>query len=307
MAFSRSSKAWTKAWGVWQKTLGVLLVCACIPWLAPHAPPQPTPNLMVLSAERCSVKLTSSCVSARSNVASAFTDIYISGKWESLSPSSHTRSGSGSTIQGAFETIVNLEPKLRELNISSIADIPSGDCGWQFALPSVNTAQAYFGGDITPHVAEENARRYLNHHNKVFAFWDLVECQVPQWSTTCDSVPHSFDLVIVRDVIQHMTIDSAMKALKSVVLDSGATYLAVTSYSSEECQDQRRIAITTDGDFYRNNLHCSPWNLPEPSFKFMSHLHFHEEDDSLEIYRIADLAAVVSSWAGVPHMLQSRA
>ena len=120
-------------------------------------------------------------------------------------------------------------------------------------------------------------------------------------------MPHSFDLVIVRDVIQHMTIDSAMKALKSIVLDSGATHLAVTSYSSEECQDHRRIAITTDGDFYRNNLHCPPWNLPEPFFKFMSRLHFHEEDDSLEIHRIADLAAVVSSWAGVPHMLQSRA
>jgi len=131
---------------------------------------------MVLSAERCSVNLTSSCLLARSNVASAFTDIYISGEWVSLSPSSHTRSGSGSTIQGAFETIVNLEPKLRELNISSIADIQSGDCGWHFALPSINTAQAYFGGDITPHVAEENARRYLNHHSEVFAFWDLVEC-----------------------------------------------------------------------------------------------------------------------------------
>lgn len=153
------------------------------------------------------VQLTTSCASARRGVADIFTDIYRTEKW-GTSPSSHTRSGTGSTIQGAFETIVNLEPKLVELNISSIADVPSGDCGWQFSLPSINAAHAYFGGDITPHVAEENGRRFHSHNNKVFAFWDLVECALPRWSTTCDPTPRTFDLVIMRDVIQHMTIDA---------------------------------------------------------------------------------------------------
>ncbi len=36
---------------------------------------------------------------------------------------------------------------MRELKITSIADVPSGDCGWQFALTTINSAQAYFGGD----------------------------------------------------------------------------------------------------------------------------------------------------------------
>jgi len=64
-------------------------------------------------------------------------------------------------MKGAFETNTQFEPKFRELNITSIADVPSGDCGWQFALTTINSAQAYFGGDITPHVAEENAARII--------------------------------------------------------------------------------------------------------------------------------------------------
>jgi hypothetical protein len=86
----------------------------------------------------------------------SFTNTYRHAGW-GVSESSHTPSGSGSTIKGAFEAITHFEPKVRELNITSIADVPSGDCGWQFALTTINSAQAYFGGDITPHVAEENA------------------------------------------------------------------------------------------------------------------------------------------------------
>ena len=56
-------------------------------------------------------------------------------------------------MKGAFETITHLEPQFRELNVKSIADVPSGDYGWQFAMTTINSAQVYFGGDITPHTA----------------------------------------------------------------------------------------------------------------------------------------------------------
>ena len=310
MAFLHMSRARTKKnrKAQYQVLSLFMLSIAFLIWLVTLTPTttmsSTAPHFLALSAQICAVKLTTSCESARLNVAAIFTDIYRTKKW-GTSSSSHTRSGTGSTIQGAFETIVSLEPKLVELNISSIADVPSGDCGWQFSLPSINAAQAYFGGDITPHVAEENARRFHSHKNKVFAFWDLVECALPRWSTTCDPAPRTFDLIILRDVIQHMTIESAMKAVKSVILDSGATYLATTSYSTERCQDQRGIAITTDGDFYRNNLHCPPWDLPEPFFKFESHLQFPDAEagDWMEFYRIADLASVVLSWPTVPRMV----
>ena len=261
-----------------------------------------SPSLLAVTPQdkdACRVELLSSCDSARTDVASRFTHIYNSAIW-GTSPSSHTRSGSGSTVKGAFETILNLEPKFRELNITSIADVPSGDCGWQFALKTINTAEAYFGGDITPHVAHENAQFFHNHGNKVFAFWDLVDCPIPQWRTTCNPTPRSFDVVVVRDVIQHMTVANAMKAIKSIVLKSGGKYFAVTSFSEEGCHDQCRTGITTDGGFYHNNLHCPPWNLPDPFFKFASHVHFPEEGDFYELYRVADLESVVTGWSETP-------
>jgi hypothetical protein len=247
----------------------------------------------------CRVQLVSACDTGRTNAADQFTSIYRNAVW-GTSPSSHTRSGSGSNVQGAYETIVNLEPKFRELNVTSIADVPSGDCGWQFALTTINSAQAYFGGDITPHVAQQNAETYKDHLNKIFAFWDLVECPIPRWSTSCDATSRSFDVVIVRDVIQHMTIQNAMKAVKSIVEDSGARYLALTSYTSDFCKDQCKTSITNDGDWYANDVHCGPWNFPEPFFKFASHLHFPEEGDFMELYRIEGLKTIVSQWPELP-------
>ena len=47
--------------------------------------------------------------------------------------------------------------------LQTIADIPSGDMGWQMAVRHLNTAKLYFGGEIAKSVAEDNARRYKSH------------------------------------------------------------------------------------------------------------------------------------------------
>lgn len=178
--------------------------------------------------------------------------------------------------------------------------MPSGDCGWQFVLTTINSAEIYFGGDITPHVADENAVRYHKHLNKVFSFWDIVTCPLPRWRTTCDTTPRAFGIVIVRDVIQHMTVNNAVQAIRSVVRDSGAKYLAVTSYSQVTCSDQCKTAIQGDGGWYMNILHCPPWSMPNPLLKFASHAHFPKEDDFMEMYRIEDLHRIVDDWPERP-------
>jgi hypothetical protein len=48
----------------------------------------------------------------------------------------------------------------------------------------------------------------------------------------------------------------------------------VTSYSDIACSDQCKTAIPGDGGWYMNNVHCPPWNIPEPFFKFVSHDQF---------------------------------
>lgn len=246
--------------------------------------------------DACRVQLSTSCPVTREDAFEEFTSIYKEKKW-GKEDYSHTLSGGGSTVIGAFECIIKLEPKFRELGIKSVADVPSGDCGWQFAISTINTADAYFGGDIAAHVAEENAQRFRSHYNKAFAFWDLVTCPLPHWHTTCDPTPRPFDIVIIRDAIQHMTVPHGMKALKSVVEQSGAKYIGMTSFSSKNCAGRNACSsIAKDGDFYWNAMSCPPFNFPEPFFSFLSHERFPGEPDYMELYSVEELKPVVATW-----------
>jgi len=150
-------------------------------------------------------------------------------------------------------------------------------------------------------VAKENAQRFHSHFNKVFAYWDLVECPIPTWHTSCDPTPRPFDVVIIRDAIQHLTVPHGMKALKSVVEQSGAKYVGMTSFTSKNCgRDQCREGGTKDGGFYWNNMACPPFNFPEPIFSFKSHDRFPGEPDFMELYSIEDLEPVVAKWPENP-------
>ena len=208
----------------------------------------------IACVEPCRVELVHLCESPRIEEQEAFSNIYANSVWGTWG-GSHTKSGGGSTLGGAYDTMFNFEKYFAELNITSIADIPSGDLGWQFGVTAINTAEAYFGGDIAASVAADNAVRYKNHLNKVFHFWDLATCPIPQWRTTCDPTPRNFDIVNVRDVIQHMNIKESFEAIRLIVLQSEVTYLSVTSFSKDTCNECRKGDIET-GSYYFNNFHC---------------------------------------------------
>lgn len=89
----------------------------------------PIPSSFASTSESyCRVELASSCHSKRSQQEQAFSSIYNDSAWGTREKS-HTKSGWGSSIRGAFDTIENLEGLFTQLNVSSIADVPSGDCG----------------------------------------------------------------------------------------------------------------------------------------------------------------------------------
>lgn len=95
-----------------------------------------------------------------------------------------SRSGTGSTLEGAFDWIRHLRIFIQDFHIRSIADIPCGDTYWQFSIREINTIeQLYFGGDISTRVIEQNRKLYGSiHQNKLFDYWDLVNCPVPTFS-----------------------------------------------------------------------------------------------------------------------------
>ncbi len=199
-----------------------------------------------------------------------------------------------------------------------MADIPCGDTYWQFSIRELNTIERlYFGGDISTHVIQQNQRLYgSTHRNKLFQYWDLVRCPISNYTyrnSTHEIRGNQFDLVIVRDALQHMHIKNALKAVQNVIR-SGARYFALTTYPPNGkasapnyrsietneplpsvpigCDQENycRVGNIKDGDFYKNNINCYPFNFPLSKAILLqpSHEKFALEADEIHIYPIDD-------------------
>ncbi len=229
-----------------------------------------------------------------------------------------SRSGPGSSLEGAYDWLRHLRTLFQHYSIRSIADIPCGDTYWQFALREINTIeQLYFGGDISTSVINHNQKLYgSKHFNKLFHYWDLVNCPIPTYTyknSTHEINGNRFDLIIVRDALQHMDIRNGLKAVRNVVM-SGARFFAVSTYppngkssasntrsigSNEslplfpsECQNRSYCAPgkIKEGDMYGNNINCHPFNFPLNKAILVqpSHSKFVMEVDEMHIYKIDD-------------------
>ncbi|CAF1108734.1 unnamed protein product [Adineta steineri] len=245
-----------------------------------------------------------------------FDIIFETGRWAG----GYSRSGLGSTVEGAYGWINELRTFFKHYSIQSIADIPCGDTTWQFSLQHINTIeQLYFGGDISTKLIEYNQKLYASKHsNKLFQYWDLVNCPISTYtyeSSICATKGNRFDLIIVRDALQHMNIRNGLKAVRNVIM-SGAKYFAVSTYPANgkssaantrsiakneplpsmpvECQFMKYCTLGNipDGDFYRNNINCDPFNFPlnkailvQPSHQIF---YTEMERDEIHIYKIDD-------------------
>ena len=92
--------------------------------------------------------------------------------------------------------------------------------------------------------------------------WDLHACGAPRWSTSCDNAKHPFDVIMIRDALQHIPIAKAkfdcpsrsfsqktkikskilclrslcevQEILRKVILDSGAKWFITSSYPDSD-------------------------------------------------------------------------
>ena len=103
------------------------------------------------------------------------------------------------------------------------------------------------------------------------------------------------ELVMLRDVVQHMDIASSVSAVKKIVLESGATFLATSSYTSAAnwtCTSPCKNIST--GGFYANDFACPPFSFPRPLLVVPSHGTGpcrNHENDVLAIWRIDTLTS----------------
>lgn len=272
---------------------------------------------MCISCDSYSFSLDSQCQTNVNDTSSQqrnneFNKIFTNKIWGNYG----SRSGPGSTLEGTYDWIKYLRSLFEQYSIRSLADIPCGDTYWQFSLREINAIDGlYFGGDISTNVIAHNQKLYHSKHkNKIFHYWDLVRCPIPTYSftnQTYQSNNNSFDLIIVRDALQHMHIRNGLKAVRNVIL-SGAKYFALTSYPPNgkssaantrsigkneslpakpigcETKDYCKLGQINDGSFYANNINCPPFNfsLNKAILIQPSHVQFKMESDEIHIYEI---------------------
>lgn len=159
--------------------------------------------------------------------------------------SSETVSGPGSELAMTASVRECLGHWIRKYDIHVLVDCPCGDANWQGYIPGIATIQ-YHGYDIADRPLERARKKHVQKP-MTFEHLDLTST-VP---------PVRGDMIMVRDVIQHLPLDKGRKMLENAKA-SGAKYIAVTSFT-----DGFNTG-TTAGGFYKNNVHQHPFVMPPP-------------------------------------------
>jgi len=169
-----------------------------------------------------------------------FTKIYNYNR-ESLAGSP---SGPGSDLEHT-QVIRNLLPSLfRELELSSVLDIPCGDFNWMRYVDLAG--MEYVGADIVAELVESNRANYATE-NITFEHLNLIQDDLP-----------AVDLIFCRDCLVHFSFDDIFKALHNIIR-SGADYLLTTHFT--ERSENHDIPT---GSWRTLNLEISPFNFPQP-------------------------------------------
>merc|ERR1719499_1158777 len=161
----------------------------------------------------------------------------------------------------------------------------------------MNTLDVYLGGDISgsikssysTSIIEENKIKYADHRNKYWVHWDLAACEVPKvLKNKFGTIEvESVDLVMVKDVIQHVDLKSGQRMLRNAV-NAGAKYLVLSSYPDGVRNVGANVPSLHSGvGWYRNNVLKKPFSFPAPLLNKKSHL-LGEENDQIFFYKIND-------------------
>jgi len=208
-------------------------------------------------------------------------DFYGNAAWPPNRMRQQSGSGLGSNLGEATETSLSIvKETIFEHNISSMIDIPCGDANWIFDSFITDTLPVYLGLDIVKDVIEVNKLRFSHHQNKKFQLWDAVTCPLPKYQVRgMSGEQKAFELVHVRDVLQHLPLDQGIKYICNV-LNSGARVLITTTYPNMTNKE------ILSGDWYKNNLEKEPFSFPKSNTCTPTHPGI--EDDHTCVYDLTD-------------------
>jgi hypothetical protein len=165
-----------------------------------------------------------------------FEQIYATNEW------GHG-SGEGSLPMHTRGYVDFLRRFLVEKGITSVVDMGCGD--WQFSRSVPWGNIEYRGYDVVGSVIEQNIRKY-----------SAPNISFHLYSGNSDELPQA-DLLIAKDVLQHLSDDSIAKVLPSL---NRFKYSLLTN-----CVNPSGTTVPTniaDGDFRYLDLRLPPFNLP---------------------------------------------
>jgi hypothetical protein len=136
---------------------------------------------------------------------------------------------------------------IAKYDIQTVTDIGCGDAEWMDACLPAKTK--YTGCDINPELVANNA--YDIKGNRKFQVLDVLTDPVPQ-----------ADLVICRDMLNHMSIEDVWIALHAIKA-SGSKFLLVTTFRSttENPETDPKVIYNRRVRHVRWNFEIEPFHL----------------------------------------------
>jgi hypothetical protein len=170
-----------------------------------------------------------------------FTNIFEKNEWRGV----FSVSGIGSGLDQTRKIVEELPSLLRDLEVSTMLDIPCGDLNW---MKSVDLGEIrYLGADIVKELISHNQKKYETA-TVSFICANLITDKLP-----------AVDLVFCRDCLVHLSFADIFRALKNIC-DSGSTYLLTTTFP-----DRTENRDIETGEWRVLNLELEPFKFPQPA------------------------------------------
>ena len=127
--------------------------------------------------------------------------------------------------------------------------------------------------DIVPELILGNSKKHARFKNARFINLDLVLDELPQ-----------SDVYMVRDVIQHLSLDDGVALIKNVE-KTGAKYLISNFHNLKRTGEALENRNIEAGRFYPNNAMLPPFNFPNPLYYIldMHDGYYDRENDGMGI------------------------
>jgi hypothetical protein len=196
-----------------------------------------------------------------------FTNIFKENAWMS----EHSVSGLGSEPDQTKKLVVELPKLFRQLNISTMLDIPCGDFNWMHKVDLDGIK--YLGADIVKDIVQLNQR--YRTPSVDFVCLNLISEPLPE-----------VDLIFCRDCLVHLSYADIFRALKNIV-NSGSTYLLTTTFPERTANWD----IPT-GEWRVLNLEAAPFSFPRPELLIVEGCTEDEgkyADKALGLWKISEL------------------